>query len=54
MAVSYTVKHMTAGCGQIPRLRDTGIFNNYDLAPDVKRFAAFVADDKNGKKPLTH
>jgi hypothetical protein len=31
-----------------------GIFPNYDLAPDGKRLAAFVADDAKGEKPLTH
>jgi hypothetical protein len=33
-------------------LRATGVFYNYDLAPDGKRLAAFVADDKNGEKPI--
>ena len=32
----------------------TGVFYNYDLAPDGKRLAAFVADNGSGEKPLTH
>jgi hypothetical protein len=38
-------------------LRAMIFFPNYDLAPDGKRLAAFVADnanDANGEKPLTH
>jgi hypothetical protein len=35
------------------RLRNLGIFPNYDLAPDGKRLAAFVADDAKGEKPIT-
>ncbi len=35
------------------RLRNTGVYSNYDLAPDGKRLAAFVADDANGEKPPT-
>ena len=27
---------------------------NYDVAPDGKRLAAFLADDANGEKPPTH
>ena len=36
------------------RLRNTGVFSNYDLAPDGKRLAAMVADDADAKKPITH
>lgn len=35
------------------RLRNTSVYYNYDLAPDGKRLAAFVADDANGEKPPT-
>jgi hypothetical protein len=31
-----------------------GVLSNYDLAPDGKRLVAFVADDANGEKPITH
>jgi Tol biopolymer transport system component/predicted Ser/Thr protein kinase len=63
MAVSYTVGHATGGdtfaAGKPrmwaeSRLRNTGVYYNYDLAPDGKRLAAFVADDANGEKPPTH
>jgi hypothetical protein len=36
------------------RLRSFGVLSNYDLAPDGKRLAAFVAYDANGEKPITH
>ncbi len=36
------------------RLRRTPGFASYDLAPDGKRLAAFVADDANDEKPPTH
>ena len=63
MAVSYTATHTAGGdafsAGKPrmwteTRLRGTGLFSNYDLAPDGKRLAALVADDANGEKPLTH
>jgi len=63
MAVSYTATHTAGGdsfaAGKprmwtATRLRSTGIFPNYDLAPDGKRLAAFVADDANGENLPTH
>ncbi len=63
MAVSYSVSHTTGGdsfAAGKPRawtethLRRSSTFFNYDLAPDGKRLAAFVADDANGEKPITH
>ena len=36
------------------RLRNTGIFANYDLAPGGKRLAAFFADNATDEKPPTH
>ena len=63
MAVSYTVSHSAGGDSFASgkprpwtetRLRITGINYNYDLAPDGKRLAAFVAGDANGQKPPTH
>jgi hypothetical protein len=36
------------------RLRDLGLFSNYDLATDGKRLAAMLTDDANGDKPPTH
>jgi len=58
MAVSYTVKSDTFAAGKPrvwteTRLRNIGILSNYDLAPDGKRLAAFVADDAKDEKPLT-
>ena len=62
MAVSYTASHAAGGDSFAAgkprvwtetRLRNVGS-RNYDLAPDGKRLAAFVADDANGEKPLTH
>ena len=63
MAVSYTSSHtaggdtFAAGKPRVwteTRLRSSGIQSNYDLAPDGKRLAAFVADDANGEKLPTH
>jgi eukaryotic-like serine/threonine-protein kinase len=59
MAVSYTAKGDSFAAGKPrvwseTRLRDTLIYSNYDLAPDGKRLAAFVADDANGDKAPTH
>ena len=62
MAVNYTVSHsgggsFVAGKPRMwteTRLRDGVINYNYDLAPDGKRLAAFVANDTNSEKPLTH
>jgi len=62
MIVSYTANHTAGGdsfaAGKplvwtMTRVRKTGVNTNYDLAPDGKRLAAFVADDTNGEKPLT-
>ena len=62
MAVGYTASHTTGGDSFAAgkprvwtetRLRNTGVFSNYDLAPDGKRLAAFVAGDAKGEKPLT-
>ena len=62
MAVSYTATHTAGGDSFAAgkprvwtetRLRNLGIFPNYDLAPDGKRLAAFVADDAKGERPLT-
>ena len=36
------------------RLRSAASSSNYDLAPDGKRLAAFVADDASGEKLPTH
>ena len=63
MAVSYTVTHTAEGDSFVAgkprmwtktRLRSGGIYYNYDIAPDGKRLAAFVADDAKDEKPLTH
>jgi serine/threonine-protein kinase len=59
MAVSYTAKGDSFAAAKPrvwteTRLPSTGNFPNYDLAPDGRRLAAFVADDANGEKPLTH
>ena len=58
MTVGYTAKGESFAAAKPrvwteTRLRG-GIFgSNYDLAPDGKRLAAFVADDANGEKPIT-
>jgi Tol biopolymer transport system component len=59
MAVGYTAKGDSFAAGKPrlwteTRLRDIGTISNYDLAPDGKRLAAFLADDANGDKPPTH
>ena len=59
MAVGYTAKGDSFAPGKPrvwteARLRNLGNYSNYDLAPDGKRLAAFVADEANGEKPLTH
>ncbi len=59
MAVSYTAKGDSFAAAKPrvwteTRLLNTAYFPNYDLAPDGKRLAAFVADDAKGEKPLTH
>jgi Tol biopolymer transport system component len=62
MAVSYTVSYTAGGDSFAAgkprvwtetRLRSTGILSNYDLAPDGKRLAAFVADNANSERPPT-
>jgi serine/threonine-protein kinase len=59
MAVSYTAR-ADSFVAEKPRvwtetrLRATGSFSDYDLAPDGKRLAAFVADDAEVEKPTTH
>jgi serine/threonine-protein kinase len=59
MAVSYTVSSMAEGDSFAAgkprvwtetRLWSNGILSNYDLAPDGKRLAAFVADNANSEK----
>ena len=59
MAAAYTAKGDSFAAGKPrlwteTRLRATGTFANYDLAPDGKRLAAIVADDANAEKPATH
>jgi len=63
MAVSYAVSHTTGGDSFAAgkprvwtetRLRRSSTFSNYDLAPDGKRLAAFVAEDTKDEKPITH
>ena len=59
MAVSYTAKGDSFAAGKPSlwaetRLRPSGNFSNYDLAPDGKRLAAMVADDADGEKLPTH
>ena len=63
MAVPYTVTHTAGGDSFAAgkprvwtetRVRGAGGYYNYDVAPDGKRLAAFVADDANGEKPLAH
>jgi hypothetical protein len=59
MAVSYSAKGDSFAAGKLrvwteTRLRRIGSFSNYDLAPDGKRLAAFVADNASGGKPPTH
>jgi hypothetical protein len=59
MAVSYTAKGDSFAVGKPrvwteTRLRNSGLIPNYDLAPDGKRLATFVADDVNGEKLPTH
>ena len=58
MTVGYTTKGDSFATGKPrvwteTRLRGTSLSSNYDLAPDGKRLAAFVADDANGEKPIT-
>jgi hypothetical protein len=60
MVVSYTAKGDSFTRGQPRvwsevRLLNVPNVSNYDLAPDGKRLAAFLADDEvDGQKPLTH
>ena len=59
MAVSYTATRDSFAPGQPrvlseTRLRDLGVFSNYNLSPDGKRLAAMVADDATGQKEPTH
>jgi hypothetical protein len=59
MAASYTAKGDSFAAGKPrvwteTRLRSLGTLSNYDLSPDGKRLAAFVADDASGDKPPTH
>ena len=59
MATSYTAKGDSFAAGKARvwtevRLRSI-VYSNYDLAPDGKRLAAFLADnDAGGDKPPTH
>jgi serine/threonine-protein kinase len=59
MTVNYTAKGDSLAAGKPrmwteTRLRGTGPLSEYDLAPDGKRLAAFVADDASGEKLPTH
>ena len=59
MAVGYTAKGDSFAPGKPrvwteTRLRVFGTGSSYDLAPDGKRLAAFVADDVSGEKLPTH
>jgi hypothetical protein len=59
MAVGYTAKSDSFAAGKPrawmeARLRNLGTYSTYDLAPDGKHLAAFVADDASGDKPPTH
>ena len=59
MAVGYSVEGETFAAGKPrvwteARLRNFGIYSNYDLAPDGKRLAALLADDASGEKGPTH
>ncbi|MBI3471531.1 MAG: PD40 domain-containing protein, partial [Candidatus Solibacter usitatus] len=59
MAVSYIARGDSFAAGKPrlwteTRLRSIGNASNYDLAPDGKRLAAFVAGDARGEKPATH
>ena len=59
MTVGYTTQgdSFAPGKPQVwteTRLRNAGLLSNYDLAPDGKRLAAFVADDADGEKLPTH
>ena len=55
MAAGYAAKGDTflAGKPRVwteARLRFVGVYVNYDMAPDGKRLAAFVADDAEAEK----
>jgi eukaryotic-like serine/threonine-protein kinase len=59
MAVSYTARGDSFVVGKPrawaeTRLQGTGSAANYDVAPDGKRLAAFVANQANAEKPPTH
>ena len=59
MAVSYTATGDSFANGKPrlwaeTRLRDTGVFSEYDLAPDGKRLAGLLAEHAEGEKPPTH
>ena len=60
MAARYTAKGGTFAVGNLRAWTEARIQQNvnapvsYDLAPDGKRLAAFVADDASGDKPPTH
>ena len=59
MMVGYTTQgdSFAPGKPQVwteTRLRGMTLSSNYDLAPDGKRLAAFVADDANSEGPPTH
>ncbi len=59
MAVTYTAKGDSFAAGKPrlwteTRLRGIANFYTYDLAPDGKRLAAFVANDASAEKPPTH
>jgi serine/threonine-protein kinase len=59
MVVNYTAQGGSFAAGKArvwaeTRLRSTGLSPNYDLAPDGKRLAAFLADDAHGEKQPTH
>jgi serine/threonine-protein kinase len=55
MAVGYTAKGDSFAAGKPRVWAETRLRNlGYDLAPDGKRLAAFVAEDANAEKPPTH
>ena len=58
MAVAYTAKGDSFAAGRPwvwteARLRSAALSSSYDLAPDGKRLAAFVADDASEKLPTS-
>jgi Tol biopolymer transport system component len=59
MAATYTAKGDSFAVGKPrvwtdTRVRDLGVYANYDLSPDGKRLAAMLADDATDQKLPTH